>query len=71
MQKLVQVKTFLSPTELEDYLNQLAHDPSNRYNLELLTDNLGFLTGVFYLQPEPEPTYNRYTATSLLPSRFM
>lgn len=50
--RLVLVKVFSEADALEEYLNGLANDPANRYNLEFLTEDRGFYTAVFYHHAE-------------------
>jgi hypothetical protein len=51
--ELVLVECYATPSTLKQQLNKMANDPTNRYNLEFLTEDGGRYTAIFYLQPEP------------------
>jgi hypothetical protein len=71
VQQLVKVKMFGSAMELELFLNDLANDPNNRWNMEFLTEVSGHYTGTFYYQAPAAPvapTYGQMNATTYLPS---
>jgi hypothetical protein len=70
VQELVKVKEFSSAMELELFLNDLANDPSNRWNMEFLTEVSGHYTGTFYYQSPAAPTYDGFNAIPYLPSQY-